>query len=68
MVEMRNTYRVLVGKSEGSRQLGRSKRRWEDVTGVNIEEMGWDGVAWIHVAEERQCWAFVNRVMNMWVS
>jgi hypothetical protein len=61
---IRSTYKILVGKSEGKRTPGRSRRRWEDRMGVR--EVGWEGVNWIHLAEDRdQCWALVNRVINL---
>jgi hypothetical protein len=51
--EMRNTFIILVGKPEGKRLLGRSKRRWNG----NIRlERGWEGVDWIHLAQDRDQW------------
>jgi hypothetical protein len=47
MGEMRNAYRILVGKPEGKRPLGRSRRRWVDNIKMGLREIGWDGVAWI---------------------
>jgi hypothetical protein len=49
MDDMRNAYKILVGKSEGKRPLGRPRRRWEDI----IRHMGWEGVDWIHLTEDR---------------
>jgi hypothetical protein len=65
MGEGRNVYRVLVGKHEGKRPLGRPRRRWEDGIKMDLREMGWGGVEWIHVAQDRDRWrAVVNAVMN----
>jgi hypothetical protein len=47
MGEKRNGYRILVGKPEGKRLLGRPRRRWVDNIKINLREIGWDGVEWI---------------------
>jgi hypothetical protein len=47
MEEGRDVYRVLVGKAEGKRQLGRSRRRWEDNIKLDLREIGIDGSSWI---------------------
>jgi hypothetical protein len=66
MGEGRNMYRVLVGKHYGKRPLGRPKRRWEDGIKMDLEEIGWGGVEWIHPAQDRDRWrVFVNAVMNL---
>jgi hypothetical protein len=66
MGEGRNVYRVLVGKPEGRRPLGRPRRRWEDGIRMDLEETGWGGVEWIHLAQDRDHWrALVNAVMNL---
>jgi hypothetical protein len=65
MGEGRGVYRVLVGRPEGRRQLGRPKRRWEDNIKMDLREIGIDGVNLIRLAQDRVQWrAFVNRVMN----
>jgi hypothetical protein len=65
---MRNAYDILVGKPEGKRPLGRPRHRWEDNIRMNLREIGWEGVDWIHLAQDRdQWWALVNMVMNLWV-
>jgi hypothetical protein len=64
--EGRTLYRVLVGKPEGRRPLGRPRRRWEDGIRMDLEEIGWGGVEWIHMAQDRDWWrALVNAVMNL---
>jgi len=50
MGDMRNMYNVLVGKSEGRRPLGRHRLRCEDNIGMDLREIGWESVNWIHVA------------------
>jgi hypothetical protein len=66
MGEGRKVYRVLVGKPEGQRQLGRPRRRWEDGIKMDLEEIGLRGVEWIHLAEDRDRWrAVVNAVMKL---
>jgi hypothetical protein len=68
MGEGRNVYRVLVGKPEGRRPLGRPRRRWEDGIRMDLVEIGWGGVEWIHLAQDRDRWrAVVNAVMNLQV-
>ena len=68
MVERRSVYRVLVGKPEGKRPLGRSRRRWEDNIKMDLQEVGCGGVDWIELAQDRdRLRAFVNAVMNLWV-
>jgi hypothetical protein len=66
MGERRNVYRVLFGRPEGKRPLGRPRRRWEDNIKMDIREIGIDGANWIQLAQNRaQWWAFVNTVMNL---
>jgi hypothetical protein len=62
----RGAYRVLVGGPEGTRPLGRPRRRWEDNIKTDLREIGIDGVNWIRLAQDRVQWrAFVNTVMNL---
>jgi hypothetical protein len=64
--EKRNAYRLLVGKPEGKRPLGRPKRRWVDNIEIDLLEIGWGGVDWIGLARDRGKWtALVNAVMNL---
>jgi hypothetical protein len=66
MGEGRNMYRVLVGKLEGKRPLERPRRRWEDGIKMDLREIGWGSVEWIHLAQDRDCWRVVlNAVMNL---
>jgi hypothetical protein len=59
-------YRVLVGRSEGKRPLGRPGLRWEDDIKMDVREIGIDGVKWIWLRHDRVPWrAFVNTVMNL---
>jgi hypothetical protein len=68
MVEKRNVYRLLVGKPEGKRPLGRPRRRWVDNIKMDVLEIGWGSVDWIDLAQDRNKWrALVNAVMNLWV-
>jgi len=66
MVERRSVYRVLVGKPEGKRPLGRPRRRWEDNIKMNLQEVGCGGVDWIELTQDRDRWrAFLNAAMNL---
>jgi hypothetical protein len=66
--EGRGVYRVLVGKSERKRPLGRPRYRWEDNIKADIQEVGCGGMDWIEMAQDRERWrALVNAVMNLWV-
>jgi hypothetical protein len=68
MGEGRNVYRVLVGKPKGKRPLVRQRHRWEDGIKMDLREIGWGGVEWIHLAQDRDRWrALVNVVMNLQV-
>jgi hypothetical protein len=54
MGEGRNVYRVLVGKPKGKRPLERPRHRWEDGIKLDLKEMGWEGVEWLHLSEDRK--------------
>jgi hypothetical protein len=65
MGENRGAYRILVGRPEGRRPLGRTRRRWEDNIKMDLQEVGW-GMDWIELAQDRDMWrAVVNAVMNL---
>ena len=64
--ERRVVFRVLVGKPEGKRPLGRTRRRWEDNIKMDFQEVGCGGIDWIELAQDRDRWqALVNAVMNL---
>jgi hypothetical protein len=64
--EIRNAYNILVGKTEGKRPLGRPRRRWEGNIRMDLTEIGWEEVNWMHVAQNRSHWrTLVNTVMNL---
>jgi hypothetical protein len=66
MGEKMNAYRLLVGKPEGKRPLGRPRRRWVDNIRLDLGEVGWDDVDWIGPAQDRNRWrALVNSVLNL---
>jgi hypothetical protein len=65
-IEKRNAYRILAGKSEIKRPLGRSRRRWVDNIKMDLREIGWDGMDWIDLSQNRDQWrALVNMVTNL---
>jgi hypothetical protein len=64
--EGRGAYRILVGRPEGRRPLGRPRRRWVDNIKMDIREVGWGGMNWIELAQDTDRWrALVNAVMNL---
>jgi hypothetical protein len=66
MGEKRNAYRLLMGKPEGRKSLGRPRRRWLDNIRMDFAEMAWGDVDWISVAQDRERWrALVNSVSNL---
>jgi hypothetical protein len=65
MGEVRGAY-ILVGRPEGRRPLGRPRHRWEDNIKMDLREIGFGDVDWIHLAQDRDRWrALVNTVMNL---
>jgi hypothetical protein len=68
-MEKRNSYGILVGKPEGKRPLGRPRWRWMESNKIYLKEIGWEGVDWIDLAQDRdQRRALVNTAMNLQVS
>jgi hypothetical protein len=68
MGESRGVFRVLVGKPEGKRPLGTPRHRWENNIKIDLQEVGYRGINWISLAQDRDRWqALVNVVMYLWV-
>jgi transcription termination factor 2 len=66
MGETRNAYRILVGKPEVKKPLGRPRRRWVDNIKIDLRAIGWDDMGCNDLAEDRDHWrALVNTVMNV---
>jgi hypothetical protein len=66
MGEVRGAYNILVGRPEGRRPLGKPRRRWEDNIKMDLREIGFGDVDWIHWTQDRERWrAVVNTVMNL---
>jgi hypothetical protein len=63
---VRGAYNILVERQEGRRPLGRPGRRWEDNIKIDLREIGFGDVDWIHLSQDRVRWrALVNTVMNL---
>jgi hypothetical protein len=61
-----NSYRILVGKLQGKRPVGRPRRGWEDNIRMDLREIGWCGMGWIDLGQDRDQWrALLNTVMNL---
>jgi hypothetical protein len=68
MREVRNADKILVRKPEMIKPLEKLGRRWENNSKLDLREVGWDGVDWMHLAHDRDQWRdLVNTVMNFWV-
>ena len=66
MGDRRGACRVLVGKHEETRPLGRPRRRWQDNAKMDLQEVSWEGMDWIDLAQDRNRWrALVNAAMNL---
>jgi hypothetical protein len=65
MWEVSDAYNILVGRPEGRRPLGIPRRRWEDNIKIDLREIGFGDVDWIHLAQDMDRWrALVNTVLN----
>jgi hypothetical protein len=68
MEAKRNAYRILVGKPEGKRPLGRPRRRWVENITLDLRGTGWDDMDWINLAQDKDQWrALVSTIMNLQV-
>jgi hypothetical protein len=66
VARMINAYKIVVGNPEWKRPLGKSRLRWEDNIKMNLKEILWEGVVWVHLSQDRDCWrALVGTVMNL---
>jgi hypothetical protein len=65
MWEMRNSFSILVGKSEGKRPLGRTRNRWENKIRIDLKEVGWEGVDWINLTQNRDQGWTLKTSMNL---
>jgi hypothetical protein len=63
MGEKRGAYRILVGRSEGRRPLGRPRRRWEDNIKMDLRQVGWVGMNGIELAQDRDRWRDLVKVL-----
>jgi hypothetical protein len=64
--EKRNAYTLLLRTPKERRPIGRSRRRWEDNIQMHLGEIGWNGVDWLGLAQDRDKWrALVNVIMNL---
>jgi hypothetical protein len=69
MGEKRNSYRILVGKPEGKRPIGRPRRRWVGNAKMDLRDIRWGGMDWVDLAQDRDQWrAFVNTVTNLLIT
>jgi hypothetical protein len=69
MGETKNAYRILVGKPEGGRPLGRPRHKWVYNIKIDHRGIGWDNVDWVNLGQDRDRWrALVNTMMNIRVS
>jgi hypothetical protein len=69
MEKKNNAHRLLVGKPEGKKPLGRPRRRCENNIRMNLGEVGWGDVDWIGLAQDRNRWiSLVNFVLKLWVT
>jgi hypothetical protein len=64
---MRNAYKILVRKPHGKRPFERHRHRWEDNIRMDLKEIVWENVDWIHLSQDRVQCHLVNTLMNLWV-
>jgi hypothetical protein len=65
MDENKHAYRLMVGKPEGKRPIERTRHKWVDNVNMDLRGIGWGGMDWIHLAQDRSQWrALVNMVIN----
>jgi hypothetical protein len=64
---IRNAYRILVGKPEGKRPLGRSRCKWVDNSKMDLKDTEWEGMDWIDLAQDRDQWRALVNIMNLQV-
>jgi len=63
------TYRILMGRQKGKQPLGRPRLRWEDNIKMDLQDVGWESINWIYLAQNRdRRQAFANEIMNFWVT
>jgi hypothetical protein len=63
---MRSAYNILAGKAEGKCPRGRHRRRWEDNIRMDLREIGWEVVNYMHLAQDKDQWrALMNMLMNL---
>jgi hypothetical protein len=68
MGEKKNAYRILMGRPEGKRPPGKPRYRWEDNNKMDLREIGWGGMGWIDLAQDRDQWeVLVNTAVNLQV-
>jgi hypothetical protein len=66
MLERRDVYKLLIGKPEGKKSLGRPRRRWEDIIKMDFQALGCGDIGWIELAQNRdRCWTLVKTIMNL---
>jgi len=64
----RNVHKIVVGKAEGKRPIGRRRHKWEDNIRIDLREIGWEDVDWMRLAHDRNQWrVLVNTVANLGV-
>jgi hypothetical protein len=65
MRAMRNSYKIFVGRPDGNREFGRPRYRWKGNIRIYLRELGWEGVDWIHLAQDMDSWWAVITAINL---